>query len=649
MMNLRLFTAFVFLVLASGCFAQQEVKLTTQSVQAARFYKEAEKYLGASDYASAEKELKKALNADPRFVEACLMLGELYTDWSEKKKENLSKALSFYRRAIEISPEFYPPVYFKIAELEFGKGDYEHAQMHYRRYLKYSDVSVVNKKNSEKRLNDCAFAIKALNNPVPFKPANIGDSANSPADEYINAITADEQTMLLTVRKYNPNNSGRILSEDLCLTQNAGNHWEKPKKVSLSQNSEGEGAACLSPDGQTIYFTSCYSNDGYGSCDIYMATRQGNHWSQPVNLGPNVNSAKWESQPSVSSDGNTLYFASNRSGGFGNSDIWMSHKLPDGSWGKAINLGNTINTSEDEMSPFIHADNQTLFFSSNGHTGMGGMDLYLSRKDSLGYWQAPVNLGYPINTPGNEINLIVNAAGNYAYSSSDISGGKGRYDIYRFELYPGARPERVTYFKGKVFDSKTLHPLRAKFELIDLSNGKTVIESFSEAETGLFLVCLPSGKNYALNVSKKGYLFHSETFALKSDDSNREPYIKDIPLQPIASGETVILKNIFFDTDSYHLKPESQIELDKLTRLLTENKSLKIEIDGHTDNVGSDNYNLQLSQNRAKSVYEYLISAGISESRLSFKGFGETLPIASNDTEQGRAVNRRTEFKVIEN
>jgi len=648
-MNFRQFIAFVFLILTFNGFAQKDVKLTTTSKQAAGFYKDAEKHLKSSDYPSAEKELKNALKADPRFIEAYIMLGELYSETTGLKAENATLAISNYRRATELAPEFYPSVYFKLAQMEFLTGDYGRAKIHYNRYLKYNGLNPENKTISEKRLKDCNFAIKAVANPVPFKPVNLNDSVNSPADEYISAITADEQTMLLTVRKYQPKNPDKITGEDLCLTENKGSFWTKPKKISLSENSEGEGAACLSPDGQYIYFTSCYNEGGYGSCDIYMANRQGDRWSTPVNLGPNVNSSRWESQPSVSSDGNTLYFASNRAGGFGNSDLWMSQRQSDGSWGKAVNLGNVINTPEDEMSPFIHPDNQTLYFSSRGHTGMGGMDIFVSRKDSLGHWQTPVNLGYPINTAGNEINLIVNAAGNYAYASSDKNGGKGRYDIYRFELYREVRPAMVTYFKGKVFDSKTFHPLQARFELIDLSSGKTIIESFSESETGLFLVCLPAGKNYALNVSKKGYLFYSETFAFLSDASNCQPQVKDIPLQPIALGETVILKNIFFDTDSYLLKPESKIELDKLSKLLTDNKNMKIEIDGHTDNVGSDSYNLQLSQNRAKSVYDYLISSGIPDNRLAFKGFGKTLPIASNDNEQGRSANRRTEFKVIEN
>jgi outer membrane protein OmpA-like peptidoglycan-associated protein len=299
------------------------------------------------------------------------------------------------------------------------------------------------------------------------------------------------------------------------------------------------------------------------------------------------------------------------------------------------------------MAPFIHPDNRTLYFASRGHQGMGGFDLFVSRMDANGNWTSPVDLAYPINTYADEINLVVNAKGDVAYISSDKLGGKGGMDIYSFKLYKEAQPVMVTYFKGIVFDKETKHRLEAKFELIDLATGKVVSSSSSDPLTGEFLLALPTEKNYGLNVSKPGYLFYSDHFELLGESSKTKPFIYNVPLQPIRVGETVILKNIFFDTDKYDLKEESRSELARLTQLLKSNPQIHIEISGHTDNHGSADHNLVLSRNRAQAVYNYLIMNGISKERLSYDGFGMTRPIDTNDTEQGRANNRRTEFRVV--
>ena len=299
------------------------------------------------------------------------------------------------------------------------------------------------------------------------------------------------------------------------------------------------------------------------------------------------------------------------------------------------------------MAPFIHPDDMTLYFSSKGHHGMGGLDLFYSRKDENNSWRKPVNLGYPINTYADEITLVVNAEGELAYISTDKSGSEGGQDIYSFRLYKEAQPLKATYFKGIVFDKESKKRLEARFELIDLSSGKIVIESRSDPVNGEFLLALPTNKDYALNISKKGYLFYSGHFALKGESSKAKPFIHDIPLQEIRIGETVVLKNIFFDTDQFDLKPESKTELEKLVSLLKNNGKIRIEISGHTDNEGTAAYNLSLSQNRARAVYDYLIQHGIPAARLTFAGYGLTKPVDTNDTEQGRANNRRTEFKIV--
>ena len=366
-------------------------------------------------------------------------------------------------------------------------------------------------------------------------------------------------------------------------------------------------------------------------------------------MGIRVNSSAWDSQPSISSDGKTLYFASSRSGGKGNMDIWKSTRDDNGIWTAPVNLGDSINTGRDEQSPFIHPDGKTLYFCSSGHPGMGSYDIFYSRMDDNGNWSTATNIGYPINSSDADGFLFVNAIGNKAYFSSEKFGGKGGLDIYSFDLYEAARPTAVTYMKGTVYDSKTKKRLQAKFELVDLSNSKTVAQSESDPLTGEFLVSLPSDRNYALNVSRDGYLFYSENFELKGDHSQLKPFMKDVYLQPIEAGSIVILKNIFFDFDKFDLKPESLIELNRLLDLLKKNPALKIEIGGHTDNKGTAEYNQKLSESRSRSVFDFLVNKGIDKSRLSYKGYGLTKPIDTNDTDEGRANNRRTEFKVVSN
>jgi outer membrane protein OmpA-like peptidoglycan-associated protein len=312
-----------------------------------------------------------------------------------------------------------------------------------------------------------------------------------------------------------------------------------------------------------------------------------------------------------------------------------------------VNLGDTINTAGNEMAPFIHPDGRTLYFSSTGHPGMGGADLFVSRLSTNNRWLKPENIGYPVNTKLDEINLIINAKGNEAYISAERKNGYGNTDIYRFELPSQSRPASVSYVHGKVYDKNTLNPLSASFELIDMQSDAVVVSSSSDAVTGEFMMSLPVDKDYALNVSCKGYLFYSMNFSLHNEHDATNPVKLDVPMQPVAVGEKVVLRNIFFDTDKYELLPDSKAELGKLIKFLSKNTAMHIEIGGHTDNEGSDTHNMTLSQNRAKAVYDYLTANGISAEKLTFKGYGENMPIDSNETPAGRANNRRTEFKVI--
>jgi outer membrane protein OmpA-like peptidoglycan-associated protein len=648
MITRQFFIVFVICHLTFVFSFGQGQRISTQNKKAEKLFYSAIDSYQAKNYEKALAELKKAIEQDPLFTEAYILQGDISAD-----NLQIEKAIECYNAAIKTNNPFSPDLYFVVANMQLSVGRYPDSRLNFQRFLEFEQLPEQKRQYAKKGIKTCEFAIECVSHPVPFEPVNMGDSINSPYDEYINAITADDEWLYFT--RLNPKDEqtldqGQTGEEDFYTTHRADSSWTKALSLGPPINTHGnEGALCISPDGKYLFFAACNRPDGFGRCDLYWAHRLGDHWTVPQNLGPVVNSTQWDSQPSFSSDGKSLYFASTRAGGKGSSDIWKTVLQPDGQWSTPVNLGDSINTRAEEMAPFIHPDDQTIYFSSKGHPGLGKLDLFYARKSSGGEWKRPVNLGFPINTYADEITLVVNAKGNVAYISSDKLGGKGRQDIYKFLLYQEARPLLTNYFKGIVYDDETKVKLNARFELIDLETSKTVAESQSDRITGEFLLVLPTEKNYALNVSKDGYLFFSENFSLRGSTSQSKPFVKNIPLKPIRLGETVVLKNIFFDTDKFVLKDESLIELQKLLGLLQRNPNLKIEISGHTDNVGSAEHNLDLSRNRASAVYNYLIQKGIPGSRLTFAGYGFNQPIDDNNTDTGRANNRRTEFKVVGN
>lgn len=617
---------------------------STKSGRAIKFFKEGARQNNLLDYARAEENLLKAIDIDPEFLEASMLLGDVYM--ASKKFE---KATAIYEEVIVRNSIKYPEVFFFAGYSFYQLQNYKKSIQHLNSYISKSTGSVQREKRANYLIGCSQFAINAMKNPVAFNPVNAGDSINTPGDEYINALRSDGLVMYFT---------GRVKTD---FQKNGGDDfyfsrrgdvslpWQKSQKVGPPVNTAGdEGALTISPDGRYLLFAGCHWPDGFGSCDIYVSGISGEAIEDPVNLGQVINSAKWESQPSLSTDGRTLFFSAIRPSGFGNSDLYSSYLQDDGEWSNPQNLGENINTEGSEMAPFIHPDGQTLYFSSDNHIGMGGMDLYFSRKDSTGGWGMPVNLGFPVNTPGEEINIIVNATGDKAYISADKYEGKGGFDIFEFDLPSFARPIASTFVKGFVCDAKSLKPLEAYFSLTDLLTGTEIVRSFSDRVTGEFLVCIPVNRNYALSVSKENYLFHSENFALANNSTALFPFRLNIALNPILAGEIMVLRNVFFDNDQYSLKDESKVELEKLLNFIIHNPGLKIEISGHTDDVGSEDYNKTLSENRAKAVYDFLIEKGVEPSGLTFKGYGFSEPVAPNDTPESRSKNRRTEIKILE-
>lgn len=591
------------------------------------------------DYKKALQYLNEAIKVDPGYMDAYLSKAGVYAEM-----KNYAASVNEYQLALAIDSN-----YFKSFELPYsislaGSGQFARALASIDRFLGIAKLNDRSKLSAEFRKKTYSFAldIAQKNNlsQYVFAPKNLGDSVNSFESEYFPSLTIDGKTLIFT-RRINGNNEDFLESHE-----SSDGSWSKAQPLSGNINTrDNEGAQNISQDGQMLVFTGCNRPEGLGSCDIYYALHTKQGWSTPKNMGDPINSEYWESQPCLSPDKRDLYFAARDPSGFGGSDIWVSHRQVNGAWGNPQNLGRGINTTGDESCPFIHADNQTLFFTSNGLPGYGGTDLFVVRKDSTGNWGTPENLGYPINTIDDEGTLMIAADGKTAYYASDRSDTRGGLDIYTFELREGVRPFRTLWVKGKVFDKQTGNGLPSAVELTDLHNQQTIAKVQTDEE-GNYLVTLAIGTDYAFNVNRKGYLFFSGNFDLstKIPDST---YEINIPLQPIAANASIVLKNIFFDSKRFNLKEASMVELNNVVSLLKENPTVKVQIGGYTDNVGQPKDNLLLSNQRAISVVNYLISKGIAPARLVAKGFGEANPMAENISEEGRAQNRRTEMTII--
>jgi outer membrane protein OmpA-like peptidoglycan-associated protein len=516
----------------------------------------------------------------------------------------------------------------------------------------------VRRDRAELGIANCLFAAEAIKNPVPFDPKNLGPNVNTADPEYYPCITADDSTLIYTRRVTDPEAQPYGMQEDFFVShRGADATWRKGEPVpNVNTRQFNEGAGTLTPDGRFIVFTKCAGDDGMyggglkglGSCDLFISRRVGDRWSKPENLGSPVNSRAWESQPSMGSDGRSLYFVRGQRmrDGVKGMDIFVTRLQDDGSFSKPEKVRGQVNTPMQEESVQIHPDGRTLYFSSDGHAGMGGLDIFVSRLQEDSTWSKPQNLGYPINTHADENSLLVSADGKIAYFASDRPGGQGDLDLYSFELYQQVRPNAVSFVRGKVYDKETKAALEADVMLYDLSTGALATAAYSDPATGEFLVCLPTGRDYALNAGLEGYLFFSQNYAVQGEGTVTKPFTLDVPMSSLKKDAHIALRNVFFNTASFELLPQSNVELDKLAKLMFVNPTLRIEVGGHTDNAGSDADNLKLSDQRANAVRDFLVKKGIEAARITAKGYGETQPMATNDTEEGRALNRRTEVVV---
>jgi outer membrane protein OmpA-like peptidoglycan-associated protein len=608
------------------------------NAKAVRIYESALGHLSNNEIDEAIPMLEQCIKLDSNFVDAYLSLAGAM---GQLKK--YPESVKLYEKA-----RSKDTAYFIIYELPYsinlaGMGRFDDALKAVRSFLTYPKLNERSIKSANYRIKCYEFGISyASKHPETnygFSPVNLGDSVNTAMPEYFPTVTVTDSLLVFTRRDAHAR-------EDFIESRITKDGFAAWKIIDGDINIEPKkGAITVSQDGEWMLFAGQLLDNGYKSFDIYISYYTPQGWSQPQNMGPNINTDFWESSPSISPDKSALYFSSNRPGGSGGSDLYVSYRQPNGKWGPAENMGPTINSAGDEQAPFIHADNQTLYYTSNGLPGYGGNDLFVIRKNSKGEWGAPENLGYPINTIEDEGSLAVSADGLTAYYSSNRSDSRGDLDIYKFSLRPDIRPYRTLYVKGKVMDKKTGKTLPSYVELTDNSNNKVLMKVQTD-ELGEYFVTLPTGNDYTFTVNRKGYLFYSELMELSKKNAD-STYKKDIYLQPVELNASVTFRNIQFTTNSYQLPNAGLIELEKLVQVLTENPSLKVEIGGHTDNIGKPEDNLKLSTNRAKAIVDYLVSRNIHIDRLSFKGFGSTQPIADNNTEQGRAMNRRTTFTII--
>jgi outer membrane protein OmpA-like peptidoglycan-associated protein len=643
----RAFLLFMCLLCLSFPLSAQtgKIDLSTYPKKAVAAYDAAEKHYLEGNQELARKELQKALKISDHFIEAWLLYGDVLR---ESGLDDL--ALSAYVKAIEIDSSFFPPASYFAASILLSTGQYADAERYLLQFLRFDRIRPELQLQALGKLSSARFAMQALAHPNADSLFLLPGTINTTADEYANSVRYDNRRLMFTRRYASENDSSyEVLNESFFYSDLSEEGWGESEKLFSGRDFENEvGAMSFSADGESVYFASCGMAKGVGSCDLYVSHLRKGVWSEPKNLGLHVNSISWDSQPCISADGSELFFVSRRKNGIGESDIWKCFRLPDGSWSDAVNLGDKINSSGSEMAPYLHADGKSLYFSSTGHPGMGGADLFISRLDESGRWSVPENLAYPINTLDYELNILFNSKGDEAFITSSRKTGNGGFDIYSVKADPVHRPAAVAYLRLKVTDAGSQKPLEALCTITNLQASEDKMTGTSNAEDGTFLGLLPAGSSYSLLVSCEGYCLYTAHFELVSG-TETEPFHLEASLQPIEKGSTLVLRNVFFEVDQAVLLPESFPELDQLAIFMKDNPKLVIELGGHTDNSGSDEHNLILSLQRAEVVCKYLIAKGIEQNRLIPKGYGSTNPVAENAEEEGRKQNRRTEMKILNN
>ncbi len=634
-----------------------------------KLVKEGDRFRSKGQINAALDSYLQANELNPGNADLYLQIGITYMLSSSAKH----KALPYLSRVYSLDPNISPDINFYMGSAYQYNHMYTEALIQFKEYQK-KGIRVM-RKTTERRIAECTIGDSLYRRPKRVLIENMGPTINSTAHDYTPLISSDGNTLIFTSRR--DGSTGGLKTkeggnfEDIYISRRRSDgKWSPPSNISKNINFEfHDAAAALSGDGKQLFI---YYEEGNG--DIYVSNYENGEWTVPESLGDNINSYYWEPSLSISSDGQTIFFSSDRPGGYGQLDIYTSQKQEDGTWGTPVNMGPDINTSNNDDSPFIHPDGKTLYFSSDGHIGMGNYDIFKSEwRDSV--WSKPMNMGYPINSADDDGFFVISEDRKTAYYASVKEEGIGNADIYSIDMdaavteeeviaknTPNVSPDTteeevqiqkemgvVTLLRGKVLDDKSAQPLGARLTLVDNQKNKIITEVDSDPTTGDFEILIPHGSNYGLSTSREGYLFNSINFNVPAFSEYRELDIS-IFLQLAEVGSKIVLKNIFFDTGKATFKTESLSELQRIRSLMRENPDVGIQVNGHTDNVGNATYNKLLSKKRAQAVVDYLTNNAIEESRLIAKGFGEEFPLVSNDDEQdGREINRRTEIEIIEN
>ena len=563
-------------------------------------------------------------------------------------KDDFVKAEEYAAKTIELCPESFSTSNYIIGMLSFFMKEYDKCIVSLQKSLELG----IKQRFSEKAQSSLEKAIvlsSILKDTVPYDPELV-DGISTEFDEYLPLISPDQEIAFYT-RRGERDDFGVVnkKSEEFIISEGTLDSFDSGSKMAYPFNqNNNEGGSTITIDNNVLYFTICSKfSSAYTNCDIYYVERQLNgEWSDLFSLETVNNPKSWESQPSISADGKTLMFASDRKGGYGGVDLYFVKKDKFGNWGDPQNMGNVINSKLDDKSPFLHVDGETLYFSSEQFPSLGGFDIFISRLDADSNWSEPQNIGYPINSTDDEIGMFVTTDGLTAYfCSNKLEGGVGGWDLYSFDLYKEARPERVLFLKGDItdVDGNFVDSVSLNFKNISTNE---VVSIFVNDGKYVSALTLEDSDDVLITFDKEGYSFNSHYISSSNSDFSSPSRI-DINLSKIKKGATFEIKNIYFATDSFNLNNVSKVILASFADYLIKNQDLELLISGHTDNIGNDLHNLTLSNNRARSVYNFLIDLGVNSSRLSYKGYGESRPVYDDATAEGRSKNRRTECTII--
>ena len=629
----------LFLLLFSLSSRGYAQVIMTKNKKAAKIFDQGKKLQADRDFIGAIERYDAAIQRDSSFAEAYRQAAAAYFILRKS-----AQAIPYYTQLANRFPDAprYAGAHLRLAESTFDEGKYDVALQYSIKYLSFITSKDRYYSVAKSIKDNCEFALARIENPLDFKPQALPYPINQFDQQYFPVLSAD-QASLFFIKRDND-------EEIYVSTKGDDGSWSVPMPIDSAITSEyNEGTCSVSADGRTMVFTSCMRPDGFGSCDLYITHKTGEHWSVPENIGRPINSSAWDSQPALTADGKTLYYVSNRKGGLGKRDIWVSHFDQEEGWSHPRNLGPGINTKSDDISPFIHVNKQRLFFATDARLGFGGFDIYYSERDSANKWAEPVNFGYPINTSSDELAMFITADGTQGYYSYETKKGTKLYSkLFKIDIPKEiALKHRSSYVTGIIYDSLTSEPLEASIQLFNMTTNQAASNVVSDSINGKYLMVLTEGAEYALYIDAKNYLFKSYYFNLREPNEEMAAVVANIALSQIEKGEKTTLNNVLFDHDSYALSEKSNIALSYVADYLKNHPNIEIEIAGHTDNVGTDAYNQKLSANRASSVYDYLIDNGVDVKMINYQGYGSSMPIASNEIDCGRAKNRRIELKIL--